>query len=169
MPDKNKQETNWSGETETLEDILKKKPQEGSSWEQEQNLEQQEQKGSKAETTPSQEEEKIPETEEEQTHAASSVPAGVDEERRQQIEKILEKDLVDAYLELEPEKQKQFKQKGEETARRINEMLKKAKIKTKNIIGLIKKWLAFLPKVNKFFLEQEAKKKAEEIIKLKKQ
>lgn len=87
--------------------------------------------------------------------------------RTQKIEKILEKDLQEAFSSLEPEKQKEFAKKGEETAEKINELLNKGKVKTRKIIDLIKKWLSYLPGVNKFFLEKEAKKKAEEIIKLK--
>lgn len=90
-----------------------------------------------------------------------------DQEKEKRIEKILEKDLMDFYLNLSPQKQEQFRQGGEETARKINALLKKTKVKIKHIINLIIKWLTILPGVNKFFLEKEAKKKAEEIIRLK--
>jgi len=56
---------------------------------------------------------------------------------------------------------------GEETARKIDVLLNRTRVKTEKIISLIRKWLSLLPGVNKFFLEKEAKKKAEEIIKLK--
>jgi hypothetical protein len=42
-----------------------------------------------------------------------------------------------------------------------------AKFKVKAIVDLIKKWLAIIPGVNKFFLEQEAKIKTDQIIALK--
>ena len=84
-----------------------------------------------------------------------------------QIEKILEKDLQDSFFSLDPLKQEEFKRKGEETARKIDVLLNRTRVKTEKIISLIRKWLSLLPGVNKFFLEKEAKKKAEEIIKLK--
>lgn len=81
------------------------------------------------------------------------------------IEKVLEKDLAELYLNMSPEKQREFRVKGEETAKQINVLLHQAKIQIKKIIDLIKKWLAIIPGVNKFFLEQEAKIKADELIK----
>ncbi len=88
-------------------------------------------------------------------------------EREKKIEKVLEKDLEHIYLSMLPEKRKEFKIAGEQTAREINKLLEKAKVKIKKIIGLIRKWLLMIPGVNKFFLEQEAKIKADEIMKIK--
>jgi len=84
-----------------------------------------------------------------------------------QIENILEEDLEEIYFSLPPEKQKEFKTKGEETAKKISLALQKTKIKVNQIIKLIKNWLKLIPGVNKFFLEQEAKIKADKIIELK--
>lgn len=88
-------------------------------------------------------------------------------EMEKQIEKVLENDLAEIYMNLSPDKQREFKIKGEETARQINALLQKTKVKAKEILDLIKKWLSVIPGVNKFFLEQEAKIKADEIIRLK--
>ena len=85
-----------------------------------------------------------------------------------EIGNILEKDLEDIYFNLSPEKQAEFKNKGEETAKKISLALQKTKIKVNQIISLIKDWLKIIPGINKFFLEQEAKIKADEIIKMKK-
>ncbi len=92
-----------------------------------------------------------------------------EETRREEkeIEKALESGLEDIYLKMSPEKQKEFKAKGEETAKKINRLLHKAKVKIKDIIDLIKKWLAVIPGVNKFFIEKEAKIKTDEIVKIK--
>lgn len=87
--------------------------------------------------------------------------------QQKQIEKILAQGLEDIYLSLKPERQKKFKQAGEETAVKINKILVKAKINIGAIIKLIKKWLSLIPGVNKYFLEQEAKIRAEEIVKMK--
>lgn len=89
------------------------------------------------------------------------------EKRQKGIEKILEADLGDRYLNMPPEKQREFRNAGEKTAKEINSLLDKAKIKIGKIISLIKKWLFIIPGVNKFFLEQEAKIKADKIIKIK--
>ncbi|OIO20269.1 MAG: hypothetical protein AUJ23_00640 [Candidatus Magasanikbacteria bacterium CG1_02_32_51] len=84
------------------------------------------------------------------------------------IEKIMEDGLEDAYKELTPIQQQEFKIKGEETAWNIRQVLKKTKIKIKEIFKLLLDWLKLLPGVNKFFLEQEAKIKADKIISLNK-
>jgi hypothetical protein len=86
--------------------------------------------------------------------------------REKAIEKILEKDLAGLYVSLPPQKQREFKMAGEATARKISELITKTKFKVGKVIDLIKKWLSLLPGVNKFFLEQEAKLKADEIMKM---
>lgn len=88
--------------------------------------------------------------------------------QQKQIERILSYGLEEIYLNLAPEKKKQFKRAGEETAVKINQLLSKAKINLGAIVKLIIKWLSLIPGLNKYFLEQEAKIKADEIIKLKK-
>jgi hypothetical protein len=88
-------------------------------------------------------------------------------EREKRIEKILEENMEEIYLKLSLEKQKEFRVTGEQTARQINAILEKTKFKIKEIINLIRKWLSIIPGLNKFFLEQEAKIKADKIINLK--
>jgi len=88
--------------------------------------------------------------------------------RQKQIDNILAEGLNDVFLEMNPKQQKIFKEEGEKTASKINIILSSAKIKIKNIIDLIKNWLKLIPKINPHFLEQEAKRKADKIIKLKK-
>jgi hypothetical protein len=88
------------------------------------------------------------------------------EEREKQIENFLARDLEEIYLGLPLEKQVEFRKEGEETARKINKLLEKTKINLGKIVNLIRKWLSLIPGVNKFFLEQEAKIKADEIVKL---
>lgn len=88
--------------------------------------------------------------------------------RTKEIEKVLEKDLGDIYVSLPPEKQRQFRIVGEQTAMAINDLIKTGKLKLKKIIELIRKWLTIIPGVNRFFLEQEAKIKADEIMRINK-
>lgn len=98
---------------------------------------------------------------------ATDTPAlSPDQERAAQIEKILEEDLSSVYFNLPEDKREEFRYKGETTANQINTLLGAARIKVKKIIDLIKNWLTLIPGVNKFFLEQEAKLKADRIIKL---
>ncbi|MDD5071818.1 MAG: hypothetical protein PHQ42_03730 [Patescibacteria group bacterium] len=88
-------------------------------------------------------------------------------EREEKIGKILETGMEEVYLSLPADKQREFKARGEATTREINKLLGKVKVKAEKIVYLIKKWLSIIPGVNKFFLEQEAKIKTDEIMKLK--
>jgi len=55
----------------------------------------------------------------------------------------------------------------EQTAFKIRELMRGAHVKIKKIFRLIIEWLRMLPGVNIFFLEQEAKIKADKILALK--
>jgi hypothetical protein len=85
---------------------------------------------------------------------------------QKQVENVLAQGLADVYLNLTPQKRQEFKKAGEQTAQKINQLLSKTKINIGEIIELIKKWLSLIPGMNKYFLEQEAKIKADELIKL---
>jgi len=89
------------------------------------------------------------------------------EERQKKIEEIMAEDLEDVYIGMSPAEQREFRQKGEETAKEINSLMDKAKFKIRKVVNLIKKWLSIIPGINQFFLEQEAKIKTDEIVKLK--
>lgn len=84
------------------------------------------------------------------------------------VEKIMEEGLADAFKEMTPIQKQEFKIHGERTAIEIRKLLKSSKIKIKKIFQLLLEWLRLLPGVNRFFLEQEAKIKADKIISLKK-
>ncbi len=94
--------------------------------------------------------------------------ASENQERIKEIDDILAYGLNDIFLSLSSEKQQEFKKKGEQTRDKINQLLNSAKLSIGKIVILIKKWLSLIPKVNRYFLEQEAKIKADKIIKLKK-
>lgn len=85
-------------------------------------------------------------------------------ETLKEIEGILEEDLEEIYFSQSPPWQLTFKNKGEAVALKIENLLSKAVIKAKKILKLIKDWLKMIPKVNKFFLEQEAKIKTDKIM-----
>lgn len=91
------------------------------------------------------------------------------QQKIKEVEKILEEDMQDIFISLPPAKQEEFKKTGEEITKKIINLLDKAKIKIGDVIKLIKQWLSIVPGINKFFLEQESKIKADEIIKIKEQ
>jgi len=82
------------------------------------------------------------------------------------VESILTENLGDLYLSLPPDEQQKFKAKGEETTKKIVELLRSAKATFKKIFNLIFDWLKTIPGINKFFTEQEAKIKADKIMKI---
>ena len=83
------------------------------------------------------------------------------------VEKILEEGLGDAFERLSPVAKQEFKIQGEKTAAKIAELLRSTHVKVKKVLSLIIEWLKLLPGINRFFLEQEAKIKADKIIGLK--
>lgn len=90
----------------------------------------------------------------------------VRDELTKEVEHIMEEGLKDAFKELSPTEAQAFKIKGEETAREIRQLLKSTKVKIKKIFQLLFEWLKLLPGINTFFLEQEAKIKADKIMTL---
>ena len=86
--------------------------------------------------------------------------------RYHQIESILEEDLADLFFRLDPQTQLEFKMEGEKTTQGISKLLSQAKIKVKKIVDLIRHWLRIIPGINKHFLEQETKIKADKILAL---
>jgi hypothetical protein len=83
------------------------------------------------------------------------------------IEKVLEDGLGDSFSRLSPVAREEFKLKGEQTAFKIQELVKSTHVKAKKIFQLILEWLKILPGVNRFFLEQEAKIKTDRILMIK--
>ena len=86
-------------------------------------------------------------------------------EQLMKIEKILAEDLEDYYFSMSDDLKLTFKHKGEETARTAEQMIKKAKVNLRKLVKLIFEWLKIIPGINKFFIEQEAKIKADKILK----
>ncbi len=82
------------------------------------------------------------------------------------IERILEEDLSEIYFKLPVSEQAKFRTTGEQAAREINTLLSSTTVKLKKIIEVITNWLKLIPGVNKFFLQQEAKIKADRLLNL---
>lgn len=127
--------------------------------EQEQNQPELAPKPAEAKTAPS----KVPKF---LRRSAPILPAGKDP-LAVKIEKIMEDGLGDAYNRLSPIAKQEFKIKGEITAEKIRDLMRATHVKAKKVLRLILEWLKLLPGVNKFFLEQEAKIKADRIVALK--
>jgi hypothetical protein len=99
---------------------------------------------------------------------SDSKPHTPDVKRQKEVDKILSDGLDEVFLNMSSKQQKEFSEEGERTVKKINKLLESTKVKVGKIINLIKNWLKMIPKVNSYFLEQEAKIKADKIIKLKK-
>lgn len=100
----------------------------------------------------------------------STAPTPTDDyhQRREvEIDAFLSEGLGETFLAMPPAKQKIFKAEGEATAKKINVLLDATKVNVGKIITLIKNWLKLISGINRFFLDQEAKIKADKIIKIK--
>jgi hypothetical protein len=85
---------------------------------------------------------------------------------QRQIEEVLAEGLEDLYRALNPAEQEKFRKTGEVTAVKISLLLQKVKIKVSEILKLIREWLVGIPGINKYFIEQTSKIKADKIFKL---
>lgn len=99
--------------------------------------------------------------------AANPPLNSLESQRAAAIDLILEEGLSEIFLKMSPQEQKAFKEKGEQTVSKINALLSQTKVKINKIITLIRDWLKLIPGINKFFLEQEIKIKADKISKIK--
>lgn len=81
-----------------------------------------------------------------------------------EIESIMEDNLREIYQNMPDELKLKFNSEGEKTAGEINNLMQSLKATTKKLIDMLKKWLLIIPGINKFFLEQEAKIKADKIM-----
>ena len=80
------------------------------------------------------------------------------------VERVLEDRLIDLYLKMPKEKRQEFKAEGERVAIELRQMIDSTKLKMKEVMKLIINWLKMIPGVNHWFLEQEAKIKADKVI-----
>lgn len=83
------------------------------------------------------------------------------------VENTMAEGLEEAYKKMDPALQQQFKQTGEETANAISKLLQQSKIQVKKIVTLLLRWLRLIPRVNPYYLEQQAKIKADALVALK--
>lgn len=103
------------------------------------------------------------------TPAQNAEPAAAEQakdEIQTEVEKILEEDLEPLVANMNPEDRAKFEKKGVEVSGQIANMVRSFKLKMEKVVTLIRGWLQTIPGVNKFFLEQEAKIKADKILDL---
>jgi len=97
---------------------------------------------------------------------APAPPAVAKDDVTIEVEKILEEGLGDVYANLPESAKPKFKEKGERAATEIADMVRSFKVKFRRALELIRDWLLTIPGSNKFFLEQEAKIKVDEVMEL---
>lgn len=93
-------------------------------------------------------------------------PVRQKDEVTKKIETVMSEGLMETYRQLPQYKQVEFRIKGEETARAIRGLMQRPKLRIKKLLKLLFEWLKILPGVNRFFIEQEAKLKAQRIMEL---
>ncbi len=95
---------------------------------------------------------------------ASTTPQAASQIILTKVENILAAEMDNVFLSLDIASQAKFKAKGEQVAIEITNLLQKTKVNINKIISLIVDWLRLIPHVNKYYLEQEAKLKADAIL-----
>ena len=81
-----------------------------------------------------------------------------------QVEALLSEGLQQLYLSLPEGRRAAFKQKGEQIANTITDMIMYGKAKVKEVWSLITSWLGTISGVNKYYVEQEIKIKTDRIM-----
>lgn len=97
---------------------------------------------------------------------ATPLPIDVATQQLQQVEQVLAEGLQDIFASLPPAEQQKFKVAGEQAAQEVFSLLGQVKVKVSSIVDVIRRWLSTIPGVNKFFVEQEAKIKAQKLVSL---
>lgn len=87
-------------------------------------------------------------------------------EARTKLEGIMTTGLADMYRTMTPQEQAAFRKRSMETATALEEMMTNFKATARKVAKLIHGWLSSIPRVNRFFLEQETKLKTDEIMAL---
>lgn len=82
------------------------------------------------------------------------------------VEEVMANGLDVSYQTMTPVQQERFRKKGEEIAKQIEDLTARFKLTARKVLHLLRSWLKLIPGINKFFLEQEAKLKADAIMKL---
>lgn len=90
-------------------------------------------------------------------------------EVRRQIESILQNELSDMYVHMEPAERVAFSKAANETASKLEILVSQFKATAKEVLRLIRAWLTKIPRVNQYFLEQASKIKTDEVLEVQRQ
>ena len=82
------------------------------------------------------------------------------------VERILEQNLWDLYFALPQGSREKFKAEGENAAATLRAAIEGKKVKPNQVLNAVHKWLKTIPRVNPYFLEQEAKIKTDQVMAL---
>jgi len=95
-----------------------------------------------------------------------TAPVPTKDPTTQAVEKILEEDLGDLYVKLDPQARQKVKAEGDVLVNKLKIMVDGVRVHARKVLHLIRDWLKMIPGINKYFLEQEAKIKTDQIIDL---
>lgn len=82
------------------------------------------------------------------------------------VEQVLEEGMEDVYAKMDASHKQKFNKEGDRVAGLVAEMVRRAKVKSREVLKLITGWLRIIPHVNRFYLDQEAKLKTDKILAL---
>lgn len=88
---------------------------------------------------------------------------------RMKVERILEDNLWDLYRTLPQGSRAKFKEQGEALAATLRGSLDLPKFRADDAYTAVAKWLKTIPRVNPYFLQQEAKIKTDRYVKLRRE
>lgn len=85
---------------------------------------------------------------------------------RVRVERVLEQNLWDLYFALPQGTREKFKAEGESAAVSLRAAIESKRVKPNQVLKPVLRWLKTIPRVNPFFLEQEAKIKTDQVMAL---
>lgn len=86
-----------------------------------------------------------------------------------EIERKLEDGLWEAYKSMDPGLRARFKAEGERIAAVAREGIRSGKLAAQTLLEMIVNWLRMIPRVNGWFLVQDAKLKTDALIRMAKE
>jgi len=101
-----------------------------------------------------------------QPQQPAAVPVQAKTPARQNIESVLSGGLTEVYQSMTPEEQLKFRIAGEEAATKLEGLMTGFRATARVVLDIIRDWLKLIPRVNKYFLEQESKIKTDEMLAL---
>ncbi|MEY4744569.1 MAG: hypothetical protein RL272_514 [Candidatus Parcubacteria bacterium] len=93
-------------------------------------------------------------------------PPEAKDKYRVRVERALEQNLWDLYFALPQGVREKFKEEGETAAAALRAAIETKRVRPSTVLHAVNRWLKTIPKVNPYFLEQEAKIKTDKIMEL---